>query len=178
MQMKGRRWNMRQSRRRNNPFKIIILLGIVAFLVYVNLTVEPLSSTLFLASPTPTISAETYIAQAENLASEGKYSLALQEYERAIMADPEDYTNHLAAARLLAYSGDYEGAVEKSSNANSAQSKQQHGRGCAGFCPGGCWVITWTQKAALNRAIELDSSNAAALCLLLPGAFKKGLQWR
>lgn len=159
--MKGRRWNMRQSRRRNNPFKIIILLGIVAFLVYVNLTVEPLSTTLFLASPTPTISAETYIAQAENLASEGKYSLALQEYERAIMADPEDYTNHLAAARLLAYSGDYEGAVEKSSNAILLNQSSSMAEAVQGFAQGllGDYLDA---ESSLNRAIELDSGNAAA----------------
>ncbi len=90
MQIKGRQWNMRQKQRRNNPFKLIFLLAIIGFLVYVNLTVEPLSSTIFLASPTPTVSAETYLAQAENLASEGKYTQALAEYQKAILADPQN----------------------------------------------------------------------------------------
>lgn len=152
---------MRQSRRRNNPFKIIILLGLVAFLVYVNLTVEPLSSTLFLASPTPTVSAETYIAQAENLAAEGKYTQALQQYDKAIIADPEDYTNHLAAARLLVYSGDYEQAIEKSSNAVLINSSSSMAEAVQGFAQGmvGDYLDA---ESSLNRAIELDSGNSSA----------------
>ena len=62
MQIKGRRWNMRQPRR-SNPFKYLVLVGIIAFLVYVNVTVEPLSPTLFVATPTPTVSPEMFISQ-------------------------------------------------------------------------------------------------------------------
>ena len=152
---------MRQPRRRNNPFKIIILLAVVAFLVYINLTVEPLSTTLFLASPTPTISADTYLAQAENLTTEGKYSLALQEYEKAIMADPENYATYLAAARLNIYSSDYEEAIENASNAILLNQNSSMGEAIQGFAQGmmGDYLDA---ESSLNRAIELDSSNATA----------------
>ncbi len=152
---------MRQSRRRSNPFKVLLLLVIVAFLVYVNLTVEPLSPTLFLASPTPTTSAETYLAQAENLASEGKFTQALAEYEKAIMADPQNPALYLAAAKLNLYSGDYEEAIENSSNAILLNPTSSMGEAIQGFAQGmlGNYLDS---EGSLNRAIELDSSNAAA----------------
>lgn len=152
---------MRQSRRRTNPFKILFLLAIAAFLVYVNLTVEPLSPTLFVASPTPTTSAETYLTQAENLASQGKYSLALAEYQKAIMADPQNAALYLAAAKLNIYSGDYEKAIENAGNAILLNPKSSMGEAIQGFAQGmlGDYLDS---ESSLNRAIELDSSNATA----------------
>lgn len=152
---------MRQSQRRSNPFKVLILLVIVAFLVYANLTVEPLSSTLFLASPTPTTSAETFSAQAENLASEGKYSQALAEYQKAIMADPKNPGLFLAAAKLNIYSGDYEKAVENASNAILINPKSSLGEALQGFAQGMLGNFL-DSETSLNRAIELDSSDATA----------------
>lgn len=75
---------MRQPRRRSSFFKILLLVIVVAFLVYVNITIEPLTPTLFLPSPTPTISPETFVAEAEELASQGKYLLALQAYDKLL----------------------------------------------------------------------------------------------
>ena len=152
---------MRQSGRRNNPFKVIVMLLVVGFLVYVNLTIEPLSTTLFLSSPTPTISADTYLSQAENMVSEGKYSLALQEYEKAIKADPQNYAIYLAAAKLNAYSGDYETAIENASNAILLNQDSSMGEAIQGFAQGmqGDYLDA---ESSLNRAIELDSSNATA----------------
>jgi tetratricopeptide (TPR) repeat protein len=161
MQIKGRQWNMRQSHRRNNPLKIIFLLAIVGFLVYVNLTVEPLSSTLFLASPTPTVSAETYLSQAQNLADEGKYTQALAEYKKAINADPQNPSAYLAAARLYIYSGDYAQAIENASNAVLLNPSSSAGEAIKGFAQGlqGDYLDS---EGSLDRAIELDPGNATA----------------
>lgn len=152
---------MRQPRRRSNPFKILLLLALISFLVYVNLTVEPLSPTLFLASPTPTISAETYLAQAENLALEGKYNQALQEYNRAILADPQNPAIYLAIARIFVYNGNYEKAIENASNAVLLNPTSSMGEALKGFAQGmlGDYLDA---EGSLNRAIELDPSNAAA----------------
>ncbi|MCD6356824.1 MAG: hypothetical protein J7L66_06005, partial [Anaerolineaceae bacterium] len=70
---------MRQPKRRFSLLKTLILIAVAAFLVYVNVTIEPLTPTLFLPSPTPTISPETYVVEAQGLAAQGKYSQALQE---------------------------------------------------------------------------------------------------
>ena len=102
---------MRQPRSRRSPLKILILAVVAAFLIYVNVTIEPLSPSLFLPSPTPTISPEMFIAEAEQFASEGKYTLALQAFDRAIRSSPQDPTNYIAAARLNLYIGNYDAAI-------------------------------------------------------------------
>lgn len=108
---------MRQPRRRSNPIKILLLVVVVVFLVYVNNIIEPLAPTQFLPSPTPTISPETYVAEAGELAAQGKYSLALQAYSKAILANPQDPANYIASARLNIYGGKYDQAIENASNA-------------------------------------------------------------
>lgn len=161
MQIKGRRWNMRQPQRRSNPLKYLVLIGIIAFLVYVNVTVEPLSPSLFLASPTPTISPEMFIAEAEKLASEGKFSLAIQSYNKAVISDPQNPANYIALAKLNIYSGNYEKAVENASNAVLLNQTSSMGEALKGFAQGlmGDYLDA---EASLNRAIELDPGNAAA----------------
>jgi tetratricopeptide (TPR) repeat protein len=161
MQIKGRRWNMRQPRNRRSPLKILILIIVAAFLVYVNLTIEPLSPVLFLPSPTPTISPEMFIAEAEQFALEGKYSLALQAYDRAIKSSPQDPTNYVAAARLNLYAGNYDAAIENASNAVLLDQNNSMASAIQGFALGmrGDYL---DGEASLNRAINLDPSNAAA----------------
>lgn len=165
MQIKGRRWNMRQPRRRSSPLKIIMLMAVIALLVYANIAVEPLSDTLFLPSPTPTTSPETFIAQAESLVSEGKYAEALQEYERAIMADPQNPAFYIAAARLHIYRGEYEEAIENASNAVLLNQSSSMGEALKGFALGmmGQYLEA---EASLNRAIEMDPGNASAYAYL------------
>ena len=152
---------MRRPRNRRSPLKIFILAIVVAFLVYVNITVEPLSPTLFMPSPTPTTSPEMFIAEAEQFASEGKYSLALQAYDRAIKSSPQDPKNYIAAARLNLYAGNYEAAIENASNAVLLDQNNSMDSAIQGFALGmrGEYL---DGEAALNRAINLDPSNAVA----------------
>ena len=152
---------MRQPRRRSSFIKLFLLVVVVAFLVYVNITIEPLAPTLFLPSPTPTISPETYVSEAEELASQGKFSLALQAYDKAIKADPQNPTNYIASARLNSYSGKYGQAVEDASNAVLLDQNNSMGEALKGFSLGmqGDYLDA---EASLNRAIELDPSNSTA----------------
>lgn len=156
---------MRQPRRRSSPLKYIFLIVVIAFLVYVNITVEPLSPTLFLASPTPTIAPEMFIAEAEQLAGEGKYSQALQAYSQAIIADPQNPANYISSARLNIYSGDYLEAIENASNAVLLNQTSSMGEALKGFASGlmGNYLDA---EASLNRAIELDPGNASAYAYL------------
>lgn len=156
---------MRQPKRRSSPLKLLVLVGIIAFLVYVNKIVEPLSPSLFLASPTPTISPETFITEAETLANDGKYSQALQAYSKAILADPQNPANYIASARLNTYSGDYEKAIENASNAVLLNQTSSMGEALKGFALGlmGQYLDA---EGSLNRAIGLDPSNASAYAYL------------
>jgi tetratricopeptide (TPR) repeat protein len=165
MEIKGRRWNMRQPKRRSSPFKLIALVGVVAFLVYVNRTVEPLSPTLFMASPTPTTSPETFITEAETLASEGKYSQSLAAYSKAILADPQNPANYIASARLNIYTGKFDKAVENASNAVLLNQSSSMGEALKGFALG-LMGQYFDAEGSLNRAIELDPSNSSAYAYL------------
>lgn len=156
---------MRQPKRRSNPFKVLALILVVAFLVYVNIAVEPLAPTLFLPSPTPTISPEIYIAEAEDMASQGKYSLALLSYDKAILADPQNPSNYIASARLNIYAGKYEQAIKNASNAVLLDQNNSMGEAIKGFAQGlqGNYLDS---ESSLNRSINLDPGNAAAYAYL------------
>jgi len=156
---------MRQPRNRRSPLKILILVIVVAFLVYVNITIEPLSPTMFLPSPTPTISPEMFVAEAEEYAAEGKYSLALQAYDRAIKSSPQDPTNYIAASKLNLYAGNYDAAIDNASNAVLLDQNNIMASAIQVFALGmqGNYL---EGESALNRAIELDPSNAAAYAYL------------
>ena len=156
---------MRQPRRRSSLIKIFLLVVVVAFLVYVNITIEPLAPTLFLPSPTPTISPETYMVEAEELAAQGKYSLALQAYDKAILADPQDPSNYIASARLNIYGGKFDQAIKNASNAVLLDQNNSMGETLKGFSQGmqGDYLDA---EASLNRAIELDPGNSTAYAFL------------
>jgi len=156
---------MRQPRRKFSFFKFLLLVAVIAFLVYVNVTVEPLSPNLFLPSPTPTISPETFISQAEALVNEGKYAQALQAYNRAILADPQNSALYVSAARLNIYRGDYEEAVENASNAVLLNQTSSMGEALKGFAMGliGSYLEA---EASLNRAIGFDPGNGSAYAYL------------
>ncbi len=161
MYIRGRKWNMRQPHRFPNIWRLLILVGVVAFLVYVNRIVAPLSPSLFLPSPTPTTSPETIISQAENLASQGKYTAALQAYQKAIRTDPQNPANYLAAAQLNLYSGDYKQAITNASNALLLKSDSSQAETIKGFALGlsGDYL---NAAGSLKRAVELDPANGYA----------------
>jgi len=156
---------MRQKRRRTSPLKIILMIGVIAFLVYVNRTIEPLSPNLFLPSPTPTVSADVFLAEAEKLAEDGKYNQALANYRSAIQADPQNPALYIATARLYAYSGRYEEAVENASNAVLLDPNSSMGEALRGLAHGmmGNYLEA---ESALSRAIELEPGNASAYAYL------------
>ena len=158
---------MRQPKRRS-PLKILILIVVVAFLMYVNITIEPLTPTLFLPSPTPTISPETYVAEAEELAAQGKYSQALQAYDQAILSAPQDPSNYIASARLNMYAGDYDKAIENASNAVLLDQNNSMGRPKDSRL--GCRVITLMRNllsiapSNLTRAIPARTHICRSCC--------------
>jgi len=79
MYIRGRKWNMNQPRSFTNLWRLLLLVVVAAFLIYVNQVVEPLSPNLFLPSPTPTTLPESFITNAESLVTQGKYSQAIEE---------------------------------------------------------------------------------------------------
>ncbi len=165
MYIRGRRWNMRQPRRYTNFWRLLVLILIAGFLFYVNRVVEPLSPSLFLPSPTPTTSPENFISQAEALATQGKYTQALQQYQKALQADPRNPAYYLSMARLNIFSGNYADAVTNASNALLLSNTSSQAEAIKGF--GLALTGEYLEgEASLNRAIELDSGNASAYAFL------------
>ncbi len=149
---------MRRKNRRSNPLRILILIVIIGLLVYIDRKVEPFSPYIFLPSPTPTISAETFITEAQNYAVEGKYSQALLAYDKAIKADPQNPSNYIASAMINLYRGDYEASLEDASNALLLNSENSQAYAIKGISLGllGDFLDS---EANLQKATEYDTSN-------------------
>jgi tetratricopeptide (TPR) repeat protein len=117
MYIKGSKWNMQKKSRRANPFRVIALFAIIGTAIFLDRLVLPTMPTLFGATPTATRPAESFVTDAQALEKAGKYSLAIQAYNQAVMADPKNATNFIALSRLNAYMGFYDEAIKNAENA-------------------------------------------------------------
>jgi tetratricopeptide (TPR) repeat protein len=116
MYLKGSKWSMNRRTRRANPWRIIILVVLVGVAFYYLEAVVPNTPPLFIPTNTPTRSPELYVADAENLVSQGKYGQAIQVYQEVIRVDPHTPSYYLAISRLYIYSGDYPDAITYASD--------------------------------------------------------------
>jgi tetratricopeptide (TPR) repeat protein len=162
MYLKGSKWSMNKRRRRRvKPWRIFVLVILIAGVVYVNQVIVPTTPPLFIPTPTATRSPETYISEGEAFLAEGKIGPAIQAFEKAIASDPQNPSNFVTTSRLQIYSGLYTDAARNAENAlllNANNSMAHALRGWAlGFNGDYLQAIS-----ALDRAIELDAANAAA----------------
>ena len=102
----------RKRRKRSSPLRVLILVVLIAGVIYVNRVVIPNTPPLFVPTPTPTRSPESFVNQAQDLFKEGKLSQAIDAYEDAILSDPENASNYVELARLEILVGRYEEALE------------------------------------------------------------------
>jgi len=149
---------MNKQKRRGNPFRIALLVILIAVGIYVNQVVIADVPPLFLPTPTPTRAPESYIADAEQLANEGKLSQAVVAYEQAILTDPMNTGNYISNSRLLIYLGRYEEALDQASNALLINENNAMAYALRGWAQGltGDYL---NGIASLKRAIELDPNN-------------------
>jgi len=101
---------MNRRRRRPNYFGWVVFGLVVLFGYYFNQVYLP--ATPLLAGPTPTAtrSPESYMTEAEQLFIEGKLTQAIEAYQAAIKASPQDPTLYVALARIQVWAGKYEDA--------------------------------------------------------------------
>jgi tetratricopeptide (TPR) repeat protein len=165
MYIKGSKWSMQRKRRRANPFRVIALVVVIAVGIYVNQMVAPNIIPMFSATPTPTRPPESYITDAQKLEEEGKYSLAIQTYNQASLADPKNPANYVALARLNAYTGYYEEALKNAQYALLLNEKNDTALALRG------WIYALSGDntmaiGSLNEAIATNKTNAAAYAYL------------
>jgi tetratricopeptide (TPR) repeat protein len=105
MYIKGSKWNMSRRRQRSNPFRVILLVFIIAGLFAADRFIVPTVPNLFSATSTPTRPVESYITDAQKLENEGRLTLAINAYKQAVQVDPKNPANYLALTRLYIYNG-------------------------------------------------------------------------
>lgn len=108
---------MNKRRRPPNLWLIGMLLLGIGFLAYVNIYVIPTIPPPFVPTPTPTRSPQSFADEAAGYLAEGRTALAMESYEAAIKADPQDVSNYINLARLQIYNGEFEAAQVNAENA-------------------------------------------------------------
>jgi tetratricopeptide (TPR) repeat protein len=153
---------MRKKRSRySSPWRVLILLLLIAAVFYVNQVVVPKTPPLFIPTPTPTRSPESLINEAENYFSDGKLSKAIDSYEQAILANPEDSNNFVALARVQILAGHHEDGLESAElallrNPNNPIAHTMR-----------AWALDFMGRyldaeTAVLKALDLDANNATA----------------
>lgn len=163
MYLSGSKWNTRKRRkRRSNPWRVAILLLLIAAVVYVERIVVPQTAPLFVVTPVPTRSPASIILEADSLFQAGKLQQAAASYRQAIQANPEQADYYTQLARVQVYAGDYANAVTNASNAVLLEPNSAMANAVLG------WALDFQAQSdpelasiseareRLERAVELD----------------------
>ena len=110
MYLSGSKWNMRKKRRRTNPWRILLLLALIAGGIYLWRFYVPTVPPLFIPTPTATRSPASYVLEAESLFQSGKLEQAETSYLEAVEVDPREPDHYIQLARVRMFAGDYGGA--------------------------------------------------------------------
>jgi tetratricopeptide (TPR) repeat protein len=118
MYLNGSKWQIKKTRRRrSSPWRILLLVALIAGAVYVERVIVPTVPPLFVPTSTPTQNPATIILEAETLSQAGKLSQAEDAYKKAIEIDPENADTYVALARVQVFAGEYEDAETNARNA-------------------------------------------------------------
>jgi tetratricopeptide (TPR) repeat protein len=152
---------MQRRTRRPPIWRILLLVLLIGAGLYINQVVVPATPPLFIPTPTPTQSPESFVNKAEEMYQSGKISQAIQAYEEAIYSDPGNPSNYVALARLQVLGGDYEEAVINSQNALLKNPDNPLAHAVLG------WALGLQEKYGeaeieLKKALSLDPDNALA----------------
>jgi tetratricopeptide (TPR) repeat protein len=151
----------RRTRRPSNPWRLAMLVILIAAVVYFNQFVIPNTPMMLGPTPTPTTSPESFINEAESLFSQGKLLPAINAYDQAIQSDPQNRANYVAMARTQIFAQQYEQALESAERALLGNENYALAHAVRG------WAQTFLQdyfpaEASIKRALELDPNNALA----------------
>jgi tetratricopeptide (TPR) repeat protein len=111
MYLSGSKWQMRKRRRRSNPWRVLLLILLVAGAIYIWRVYVPEAQPLFVPTPTVTRSPASFVLEAESLFQAGKLEQAEAAYEQAISVNPREVSYYIELARLRVFAGKY-GAAE------------------------------------------------------------------
>ncbi|HWQ83835.1 MAG TPA: tetratricopeptide repeat protein, partial [Anaerolineales bacterium] len=152
---------MTRRTRRPSFFRIALLVAVIGLLLYINQVVVPATPPLFIPTPTPTLSPEAYLTEADELYSSGKINAAINAYKSAIDVDPSNVATFVTLARLQVFAGQYDAAIENTQNALLKNPNNSLAHAVQG------WALGFQGKfgeaeLAIRKALELDGNNALA----------------
>jgi tetratricopeptide (TPR) repeat protein len=162
MYLRGSKWSMaRRPRKRTSPWRIILLLILIGIALYFNQVVVPATPPLFIPTPTPTRSPESFVNEAEQYFAQGKLSQAIESYKNAIASDPNNPAYFVSLARIEVFSGEYQDAVTNAQNAILKNADNPLAHAVYG------WALSFTgdylaAEAEIKKALELDANSALA----------------
>lgn len=162
MYLRGNKWSAnRRPRKRSSPWRIALLVILIGIALYVNQVIVPATPPLFMPTPTPTRSPESFLNEAEQFFNEGKLSQAISAYQQSIIADPNNPAIFVALARTQVYAGEYEEAIVNTQNALLKNPSNPMAHAVQG------WALSFLEdylaaEAAVRKALELDPNNAMA----------------
>ena len=155
------RWSMTKRRKRPNLFGWILLGLVLLFGYYFNQIYLPSQPNPFDATPTVTRSPESFVTEAESLFKDGKLSQAIDAYQSAIDASPQNPALYIAIARIQVWAGKYEDAQANAENAIllSPDNSMAHAVRA--------WALDFRGRNSdameeIEKAISLDPKNAIA----------------
>jgi len=156
---------MNRRKKRGSPLRIIILVALVGAALYFNQFIVPTTPPLFIPTPTPTRSPDSFLNEATEQIQKGKYIQAVTAYEQAIQSDPRNLNTYIELARIQVLYGDYDKAIENIGNAILLNPNHSLALAVQGWAVGkkGDYLLS---QAKLNDAIEIDPGNALAYAYL------------
>lgn len=161
MYLSGSKWSMTRKKRPSNPLRLILLVALVGAAIYVNQVVVPVTPPLFVSTPTPTRSPDSFINEALTMVKQGKFTLAEAAYQQAIQANPKNINIYLDLARQQVLYGKFDSALENTDNALLLNNNNSLAHAVRGWAMGrkGDYLPA---EAELRKAIEIDPGNALA----------------
>lgn len=152
---------MNRRRRKINWFWVTVLIIAISGMTYFSRYVAPDIQTPFVDTPTPTRAPESWVSEAEAFFEQGKFPQALNSYEEAVRARPDDPAPYIAMARIQVFIGEYEAAQTSAENALLLNPNNSMAHAVR------AWALDFlgdylAAEAAIKRALELDPNNAIA----------------
>lgn len=151
------------TRRTHRPslWRIAVLVALIGVALYVNQVVVPATPPLFVPTPTPTRSPESFVNQAQEYYQAGKLAQASEAYKQAIVSDPANPSNYIALARLQVFLREYDQAVENAQNALLKNPNNPLGHAVLG------WALSFQGKYGeaeleIKKALASDPNLALA----------------
>ena len=152
---------MNKRRKPLNYFKVITLLGAIGFVMYFGVVIGPSVQSTFVPTPTATRSPESYVSEAGQFFEQGKLTQAIQSYEQAVRAMPNDASIYISLARTQVWAGKYKDAQTSAEDALLLNPNNSTAHAVRG------WALEAQKdylaaETAIKRALEIDPNNALA----------------